>query len=602
MLQYSVVASMSNSHSDPAPTASDVEARRLYLESKVDALRLKLTATLSELNDLVAATSRLPPELLSEVFSHCMKETEGQTGIGTQSHLLAITHVCRRWRRVAIAYERLWTAVDVSCHPEFLEAALQRSGESLLDLAVTFGELSPRIQANTASVLRQSPKIYSITIRDPTATDIFLRHLPSSLELPQLQVLSLNMLYTKGQRIYTVPPLLRSSSLTTCRFASMPIELWTKLAMCTSLEMLHITRISASSTGLFNLVMIKTVLNSLPRLRELGFPLHSFLWQQADDQSWSAEDVHMEVALPYLRRLTIVGNVVFCASVIRLLSFPKTTFIHMEIEGIGPLSVLPREPSELARHATALAAATSSLVSRDAEQFVELNFDAPQHRSVLQVEAWKPSKTQEGYIVPVLMFQFPVEPGYLSAVRQSFVSEGVKTVLFHDRLREKPPGILKEMADIVNAFSNLHDLVLDESSDGLINALSPQAGLFLPRIGVLHVRTSDLRPCIFSAHDKCKNCLGLLQSALKTELSRQNALVRSLKIYSTREITLSNLKVFLDVADEVYYECMDDDSISHSSNRTGNTDASELGTKQQYSRSACTHSSYLTSAVPSGSY
>lgn len=88
---------------------------------------------------------------------------------------------------------------------------------------------------------------------------------------------------------------------------------------------------------------------------------------------------------------------------------------------------------------------------------------------------------------------------------------------------------------------------------------------------------SDLRPCSRPAHDQCRNCLGLLQSALKKQLSLQNATLSSLKIYSKCKMTSTDLEGLLEIADVVYYERMGNSPVSHRLTRTGDADVSELG-------------------------
>lgn len=245
---------MSNSHGSPAPAVGDVEAQRPYLVNKVKMLRLELSATLSKLNDLVPAVSRLPSELMSNVFLHYVQGVERLRGRVLLPPVRVITRVCRRWRNIAIEHGCLWVRIDTSCHPKLLDVVLQRSGRSLLDVTFSYYLHQSRVQAITASVLRESPRIGALTIdRISPALD----YLPTSFELPQLRTLLLEM---DGPRsIPSTISLLRSSSLTRCTISYMPTEMWTELAVCRSLEVLCITQSFISA----DILTVRDVLNNL---------------------------------------------------------------------------------------------------------------------------------------------------------------------------------------------------------------------------------------------------------------------------------------------------------------------------------------------------
>ena len=69
-----------------------------------------------------ASISRLPEEILALVFRQVLVQYEAESLVRTidamdkklaPRPLLAITHVCSRWRRVAIASPFLWTHINM---------------------------------------------------------------------------------------------------------------------------------------------------------------------------------------------------------------------------------------------------------------------------------------------------------------------------------------------------------------------------------------------------------------------------------------------------------------------------------------------------------
>ncbi|KAF6751762.1 hypothetical protein DFP72DRAFT_765402, partial [Ephemerocybe angulata] len=62
----------------------------------------------------------LPPEILSAIFLLIPRD------VGDTSWI-RVTHVCHRWREVALNYPRFWSELN-AVPPRFMEFALARSG------------------------------------------------------------------------------------------------------------------------------------------------------------------------------------------------------------------------------------------------------------------------------------------------------------------------------------------------------------------------------------------------------------------------------------------------------------------------------------------
>ncbi|KAK1233289.1 hypothetical protein PQX77_003554 [Marasmius sp. AFHP31] len=100
--------------------------RLLYEESE---LLHRLSSIRSQLNQLTPI-SKLPPELLSHVFSFCLTHPYSRT---LAKNTLAFTQTCRTWRTLALSTSKLWSTIDI-CHARYAELCLSRSREATLSV------------------------------------------------------------------------------------------------------------------------------------------------------------------------------------------------------------------------------------------------------------------------------------------------------------------------------------------------------------------------------------------------------------------------------------------------------------------------------------
>ena len=69
---------------------------------------------------------RLPREILMQIFAL----------VGSGKRILPVSHVCRRWRDVALKTPELWSSFEPDDFTPMLPVALQRSGDHLLDVSL----------------------------------------------------------------------------------------------------------------------------------------------------------------------------------------------------------------------------------------------------------------------------------------------------------------------------------------------------------------------------------------------------------------------------------------------------------------------------------
>jgi hypothetical protein len=95
-----------------------MDKMRLHLAEKRD----KITRSLNLHKGLLSALWRLPAEVLSEIFVHCLPQTE-YLEISLNSAPVLLTRICRRWREIAVGTSSLWCRLIVDCGRDWQQAA-----------------------------------------------------------------------------------------------------------------------------------------------------------------------------------------------------------------------------------------------------------------------------------------------------------------------------------------------------------------------------------------------------------------------------------------------------------------------------------------------
>jgi hypothetical protein len=101
--------------------------------------------------------NRLPAELLAHIFHESSSVSSSSKLSETMREMVAFSHVCSHWRRIALSRPDLWRAVS-SDHPQLASKFIKRSGSFPLNISI-----------NTASVTTTQEAI-SITLAELART------------------------------------------------------------------------------------------------------------------------------------------------------------------------------------------------------------------------------------------------------------------------------------------------------------------------------------------------------------------------------------------------------------------------------------------------
>ncbi|KAI0061497.1 hypothetical protein BV25DRAFT_1826631 [Artomyces pyxidatus] len=112
---------------DPSLQTSDVatDLRNLLLKERSDFLQ-ELHTINGHINAL-SRTSRLPAELLAYVFSFCAADSKAWREMNAGIGWVVVTHVCRRWRHIALSHPRLWRYLDFPLSLSWAQEMISRS-------------------------------------------------------------------------------------------------------------------------------------------------------------------------------------------------------------------------------------------------------------------------------------------------------------------------------------------------------------------------------------------------------------------------------------------------------------------------------------------
>ncbi|KAI0349695.1 hypothetical protein OH77DRAFT_1594079 [Trametes cingulata] len=125
----------------------------------------------SHLND-TTAIARLPPELLSEIFLHVVEDRYGEV---TTSYSpcssrfykwIVVTHVCRRWRAIALDTAKLWSYVILT-RSSVVREVLSRSRKAPLSICATISSSADERVVLLGEVMEEPPRLKSLHLYGP---------------------------------------------------------------------------------------------------------------------------------------------------------------------------------------------------------------------------------------------------------------------------------------------------------------------------------------------------------------------------------------------------------------------------------------------------
>ncbi|OJT04094.1 hypothetical protein TRAPUB_5246 [Trametes pubescens] len=295
--------------------------------------RLKALTSLStelvalrQLHNTVALPNRLPEEIILEVLKNVVDRRHGDVG-----HIVRATHVCKRWRDIALNAPSLWTYFAID-RLDVTTTFLERSRSMPISVFLT----NPRHPMHQISRLLAPhlPRMRGIRVRCPPDQNIerFFGRLsspaPMLLELlvekrskpnvegPDMSLVSAARLFGGT---FPFPSLLKLCIRNVGIFPSTTIP-------C---SLLTLDIVQTTSRGLPSLKHLVEFLGQCPLLERLRFA------GGPRPQDTDLVDIGLSVSLPRLVHVYIQSSEVFMFSLLNRLSVPHATLMRLQTRYAG---------------------------------------------------------------------------------------------------------------------------------------------------------------------------------------------------------------------------------------------------------------------------
>ncbi|KDR83067.1 hypothetical protein GALMADRAFT_24963, partial [Galerina marginata CBS 339.88] len=111
----SVIREIKKAMEEPLAELSMSEVEIERLEKHLQELRRTHDGIKTSLNPYYTVLSpirRVPPDILHEIFFHCLPTQRNSTMSSTDAPIL-LTHICRTWRETALTSPRIWARIHI---------------------------------------------------------------------------------------------------------------------------------------------------------------------------------------------------------------------------------------------------------------------------------------------------------------------------------------------------------------------------------------------------------------------------------------------------------------------------------------------------------
>ncbi|KAI0044007.1 hypothetical protein FA95DRAFT_1608901 [Auriscalpium vulgare] len=274
--------------------------RKVGLEDEILLLEQRLCNRRGLLNER-APIWRLPPEVLAHIFSFCEDFRLRRRRVW---HWFTVSHVCARWRKVALDAGQLWRAIDVSWGAEWIREAARRT-RATLTIRPGVGPAEQRELVTTMDLTAINETLDRIT-------SLCLELLPSDIRrvgapgAPLLEDLTL-VVPSHSRSSSTAPgleeyaPKLSNLTLDGIWFSKWDGSGWKNLVS------IHLRHLPDHWQGLYQ----PEVLNALSQMPLL----ESVLIDGVPELEYRTA-IRIPVKIPLLKRLTLKGEVYWVAAML----------------------------------------------------------------------------------------------------------------------------------------------------------------------------------------------------------------------------------------------------------------------------------------------
>ena len=319
------------------PLDPDIEIARKKIEDEIKDHANAITMLKHRLNAMTKI-SRLPSELLSEIFVCCAQDyfksyTDHKTHYSYYSHhrgvpeWVRVAHICHAWREIALSTPRLWSFVPVT-QRSIAEQLLLRSKKAPLSIAAThLGYNTDRKKVLETVFSEEMHRMRELFISGPSAQ---VYELCAKLTEPANMLCTLAL--SDGGDNYTqsssdlIPQNLFNSQLPRLRCLEIRrlVMRWDNPLLCSALTNLVIIQNSyRDAMGTFEQFI--SALESMPGLRSIELANAIPPTPAASGHPPSPRTI----VLPHLRDINLGGSTIDCANFLCHLSPGVDIQLHL---------------------------------------------------------------------------------------------------------------------------------------------------------------------------------------------------------------------------------------------------------------------------------
>ncbi|KAI0061503.1 hypothetical protein BV25DRAFT_1826645 [Artomyces pyxidatus] len=277
-----------------------------------------------------APVSRLAPEILAQIFSYCAEdEMTWRRKEGAGVGWISVTHVCRRWRQIALDYSRLWRHIILPLNNRLAEEWISRAKAAPITVSW--------IHASTHKISAD-------------------RLIPSTLsQVECLDFHEFNGIYAGLLHFVTSPaPLLKEAHIRW--LSALPHDLFGGSApVLRHLSISECTRFPWTSPIISNLVYLKVEYAVRDAHQPIGAELFSAICNAKALKKLaligcvprtSPHSTNLTYTPPHLQFLHLSGDAICCIDFVRRIRFPDAgVALRLRCRTFGPATIfLPLLP------------------------------------------------------------------------------------------------------------------------------------------------------------------------------------------------------------------------------------------------------------------
>ncbi|OJT10898.1 hypothetical protein TRAPUB_12582 [Trametes pubescens] len=302
---------------------------RSALQAQIQTHENAIVELKSRINGM-AFTARLPPEILSDIFTlvavdYYQARRWHHFGSTHAYKWITLTHVCRAWREIALNTPRLWSHI-VLTQPNVAKQVLARSKKAPLWLSASLTHTDDQRAETLEVLMKESSRLKELHLTGPAHTvQALSAKWRTSADLLETINISSDFRQFDPASLLPAPPLSsqifsgQTPKLRHLQIHRIAVD-WSNPLFCNTLRTLiiHAVYDNAPSPGEFSQLL--DALEAMPLLETLR--LNESIPRMPDDATQLSRNVQRTISLPHLRCIELFSDAIDSANLLRHISAP----------------------------------------------------------------------------------------------------------------------------------------------------------------------------------------------------------------------------------------------------------------------------------------